>query len=93
MLCNIFDGSAYNKYRRKYYKAPHMNNLFLIYLVGFCASLIYGTLVCREDDGTIEWQMFGFVIFMSLLSWIMFLAFFVGSNLKGHDNPNNNSVQ
>ena len=74
--------------------APHMSNLFLIWLIGFAASLIYGTLVCREDDGSIEVEIFIFTFFMSLLSWIMFLAFFVGSNLKGRDNlDNRNSVQ
>jgi hypothetical protein len=52
-----------------------------IYILGCIASIAYGVYL-HKIKNTIEASMLGFIITVSLCSWVGLIAIFVGYNLK-----------
>jgi hypothetical protein len=60
-----------------------------IYLLGYLIAFIECIAIFRDEDNMINWVQLVVAIFMSLLSWVIALALWLGWNIKhGHDNDN-----
>ena len=53
-----------------------------IYLLGYLIAFIECILIFRDDRGMINWVELVVAILMSVLSWVLALALWVGMNIK-----------
>jgi len=63
-----------------------------IYLVGFLVAMYFSVKVI-EEDGRITFGDLAIAFFMSLFSWIMVIALWLGGNIKHAEDHRNDNLK
>jgi len=69
-----------------------MATWLIIYLVGFFVALYICVRVMEDDNKRITLSDFFLSLFLSLFSWIMVLALWLGSNINHSENNRHNNL-